>query len=197
MSAKGPVRAAATTRADWETPNDLWERLHAEFHFNVDAAASEANAKGSLPYYGPGQLYPGGRCLGNDAFEADIGEGVTAWCNPPYGRGLNRWCGTFGRWNAAGATVVALLPANTDTEWFSIVWAGAAEIRFMEGRIPFVGTTSSNTGGSMLAVYRPYRSRLRTTPDVSLWDWKRDVARYIAEKTAARAAIVARAKLAD
>lgn len=36
-------------KSDWETPQDLFNKLHDEFHFTLDAAASEHNHK--LPRY--------------------------------------------------------------------------------------------------------------------------------------------------
>lgn len=36
-------------KSDWETPQDLFNRLNDEFHFTLDAAASDLNHK--LPHY--------------------------------------------------------------------------------------------------------------------------------------------------
>lgn len=36
-------------KSDWETPQDLFDKLHEEFHFTLDAAASDHNHK--LPRY--------------------------------------------------------------------------------------------------------------------------------------------------
>jgi hypothetical protein len=35
----------SSKKADWETPQELFERLDAVFHFQLDAAASAANTK--------------------------------------------------------------------------------------------------------------------------------------------------------
>lgn len=36
-------------KSDWETPQDLFDSLNSEFHFTLDAAASDHNHK--LPHY--------------------------------------------------------------------------------------------------------------------------------------------------
>jgi site-specific DNA-methyltransferase (adenine-specific) len=167
MSAPGPVRAADITRDDWETPPALFEALDQEFHFTLDAAANEQNHKCERWLSGP--------CEGGP--ECGCGlcarwEGVV-WLNPPYGRGLNVWITKCADSAADGATVVALLPANTDTDWFALLWGWAAEIRFLRKRVQFVGTTSSNPGGSMVAVFRPALSPLHLPrPIVGLWSWR-------------------------
>ena len=142
MSAQGPARRASTTRTDWETPQDLFAEMDREFRFTLDAAASERNRKCE-------------RYLTEeeDALGADIFDQVV-WCNPPYGD-LLPWVKAFWFWSISGCTVVALLPANTDTEWFRWVWLGAHEIIFLTGRVNFIGSKNGNTGGSMIAIYRP------------------------------------------
>ena len=176
MSAIGPARATATARTDWETPPLLFDLLDQEFRFTLDAAASDANHKCE-------------RFLTEeeDALAADVFNEVV-FCNPPYGKGLMEWIKRFGAWSFNQCTVVALLPANTDTAWFAVCWLFAHEIRFLHGRVQFVGGGNSNTGGSMVVVFRPNPltqvpegspagvTMLRIDPPrVSLWDWRREV----------------------
>lgn len=167
MSAPGPVRAAEDTRSDWETPDKLFRALHLAFGFSIDAAADTENHK--LP------RYLSGPCSDYDGCECGLCEpwwGETVWLNPPYGRGIERWIYKCIK-ESKHTTIVALLPANTDTEWFRLVWWGAAEIWFLKGRVQFVGTTSSNPGGSMVAVFRPRPEGLSISgPSVRLWEWK-------------------------
>ena len=158
MSAPGPNRARAlSSRTDWSTPDHVFMALHNEFRFDIDGAASAENAK-CATWLGPGGIE-------EDAFDF-VAFGDTIFVNPPYGN-LMPWVELFKRWADAGATVVALLPANTDTKWFESVWLFADEIRFVKGRIQFVGTTSSNPGGSMVVVYRGH-SPVTDSPRVSL-----------------------------
>lgn len=165
MSATGDVRRGPSSRDDWETPDNLFQLLHDEFLFTLDAAANATNAK-LATYLGPGGLL-------DNAFSLPAPFDESVWVNPPYGRDLSRWIRLFQQWATEGSTVVALLPANTDTAWFRLVWDAAAEIRFLQGRVQFIGSTSSNPGGSMIAVFR--RKRPNPIPAVSLWDWKAEL----------------------
>lgn len=174
MSAPGNVRAAKDTRSDWETPWPLFRALDREFRFTLDAAATAENRK--CERYLTAE---------EDALKADIFDQVV-WCNPPYGRGLKNWTQAFARWSMNGCTVAALLPANTDTAWFRSVWYWAHEIRLMSGRVNFTGSSSGNTGGNLIAVYRPQVPPVVRrdaagkvvafenfeAPRITLWDWR-------------------------
>ena len=127
----------------WETPQEFFDKLDKEFHFNLDVCALPENAK-CAAYYTPemdGLIQPWyGRC----------------WCNPPYGRGIEKWverayCSAV----EGGAIVVMLLPARTDTRWFHEYIYGKAEIRFVRGRLKFGGSKNSAPFPSMVVVFRP------------------------------------------
>ena len=174
MSAPGPQRASGGGQTTWETPPALFDQLDYEFRFTLDAAASESNRK--CERYITKE---------EDALRADISQEIV-WCNPPYGRGLKKWCTAFAAWSIKGSTVVALLPDATDTEWFARVWFWAHEIRLLTGRVNFVGSRGGNTSGSIIAIYRPQPLvflparpgdpevivRNVVPPRVSLWDWR-------------------------
>lgn len=134
---------------EWATPQAFFDKLNAEFQFDLDAAATFENAKCSL-YYA----------------EADNGislawNPLTVWLNPPYGRGLSAWMKKAHEESRKGATVVCLVPARTDTKWF---WDYCAphEIRFVKGRLKFEGLNADGTRcdaaapfPSMVVVMRP------------------------------------------
>jgi hypothetical protein len=56
--------------------------------------------------------------------------------NPPYGRTIGQWVEKAYRSSLAGATVVCLLPARTDTAWWHDLCM-KGEIRFLRGRVRF------------------------------------------------------------
>ena len=98
---------------EWATPQAIYEALHAEFHFEVDAAATRDNKK-CPAYYGLDHVLP---CY-QDALIADWREVATRhWCNPPYSR-----CREFVAKAAAervrGVLTVMLVAAWTGTRWF-------------------------------------------------------------------------------
>ena len=127
----------------WETPQDLFDRLDAEFGFDLDACALPQNAK-CAAYYTPEQ----------DALSQPW-DGVV-WCNPPYGRNIGKWVQKAREENRRNNNyIVMLLPARTDTRWFHDYILGKAEIRFIRGRLKFGGSKNSAPFPSMVVVFRP------------------------------------------
>src|SRR5690349_10782386 len=105
---------------EWETPQDFFDLLNAEFDFTLDAAATADNAK--CPTY---------------FTEADDGLAQDwtgrVWCNPPYGRGIGNWIKKAAISKAE--LVVMLIPARTDTKaWHRWIFGNdRAEVRFVPG----------------------------------------------------------------
>ena len=124
----------------WETPQDLFDKLNAEFHFDLDVCALPENAK-CEKYYTPeddGLLQP---------------WNGTCWCNPPYGRTIGKWIQKAYETFAGGGTVVMLLPARTDTKWFHEYIYNKAEIRFIKGRLKFGNSKNAAPFPSMIVVF--------------------------------------------
>ena len=94
---------------EWYTPQDLYDRLHAEFDFEIDLAAADENTKCSWFY----------SKTSNSLKKDWSGQFDRGWLNPPYSRGL---CAKFiakaAEERRKGFTTVMLLPARTDTKAF-------------------------------------------------------------------------------
>ena len=125
---------------EWETPQDLFDKLNAEFNFGLDVCATQANSKCFL-FYSSGSLekqWPG--------------KHVAKWCNPPYGRTIGLWV----KKASENPLTVCLLPARTDTRWFHdyIYNKPGVEIRFIKGRLKFGQATNSAPFPSMICVFR-------------------------------------------
>lgn len=131
----------SSDRQDWETPQALFDELNDEFHFSLDAAANADNFK-VLPFYDEG-------C---DGLMADWLS--PTWCNPPYGRDVGKWVRKAYMESLRGVTSVLLLFARTDTAWFHDWVYGKAEIRFIRGRVRFVGADNPAPFPSMIVIYR-------------------------------------------
>ncbi len=132
----------SSQKTQWETPGWLFNELDREFGFNLDVCATEENAKCAM-YFSPE----------DDGLSQDW-MGLTCFMNPPYGRGIGEWIKKAYEENLKGATVVCLLPARTDTRWFHNYIYGKAEIRFLRGRLKFVGAKNSAPFPSMVTVSR-------------------------------------------
>src|SRR5690242_11748450 len=85
----------------WATPQDFFERLNDEFHFDIDVCANDENAK-CAQYYTE---------IENGLLQKWKG---TVWMNPPYGREIAEWIKKAYESSQEGATVVCLIPARTD-----------------------------------------------------------------------------------
>jgi phage N-6-adenine-methyltransferase len=135
----------------WATPKDFFVKLAKEFDFTLDVCALPENAKCNR-YFSPKQ--DGLKQNWSDTF---------VWMNPPYGNpehpckknckkkkcvsrgyhidhyipGIIDWMKKAyeesQRW---GNTIVCLVPARTDTEWWH-KYAMKGEIRLVEGRLKF------------------------------------------------------------
>lgn len=139
----------SSARDDWETPQDLFDELHAEFRFTVDVCALPHNAK-CKRFFSP---------TVDGLSQEWVG---TCWMNPPYGRRIGEWVAKAFRSSLNGATVVCLVPARTDTEWWHRSVARSSEVRLLKGRLRFVGADASAPFPSAVVVFRPPTERWLT-----------------------------------
>jgi site-specific DNA-methyltransferase (adenine-specific) len=111
---------------EWSTPQAIFDELNLEFRFQIDVAASRKNAK-CRRYL-----------TKDDNALARRWAPLRCFMNPPYGRDLPLWMAKAAEEWRAGATVVCLVPARTDTLWFhELALTRSAEIRFIKGRLRF------------------------------------------------------------
>ncbi len=132
-----------TPKDEWGTPQWLFDLLDQEFHFNVDAAATEENTK-CLFFFDDALERPWYE--GDDPELVKDLEGLgmavarTFFLNPPYSAGnIDRFMQKAYEESQKGATVVCLVPCATDTRWWHNYAMKAQEIRFIKGRVRFVG----------------------------------------------------------
>jgi phage N-6-adenine-methyltransferase len=146
----------STGKDDWATPPEVFDPLNAEFRFTLDAAANSTNHKIDY-WFGPDHHNPEHL----DALDVDWGC-HRVWVNPPYSQGLQKqFIAKASEATELGATVVMLLPARTDTRAFhDYIWNQHmhrphrdVEVRFLKGRIKFVGAPASAPFPSMVVVF--------------------------------------------
>lgn len=127
----------------WATPQDFFDNLNKEFHFNLDPCAFPDNAKCSK-YFTP-----------NDDGLLQNWGGYVTFCNPPYGRKLYDWVKKcYDESKKPDTQVVMLIPARTDTRYFhEFIYHKAKEIRFIRGRLKFGGSKNSAPFPSMVVVF--------------------------------------------
>jgi phage N-6-adenine-methyltransferase len=126
--------------AEYETPQDFFDELDSEFHFNTDVCATRENAKAAIYF-----------TKEDDGLEK-YWNGV-CWMNPPYGRVIGKWIKKAYESARGGATIVCLVPARTDTAWWHD-YCMKGEIRFIRGRLKF-NNMDSAPFPSAIVIFRP------------------------------------------
>jgi phage N-6-adenine-methyltransferase len=124
----------------WSTPQDKFDELDYEFDFDCDVCATADNAK-CVKYFTKEE----------DGLQQEWTG--TCWMNPPYGRAIKKWVQKAYESSLAGATVVCLLPARTDTAWWHD-YCIKGEIRFLRGRLKFGGQKNSAPFPSAIVIFR-------------------------------------------
>lgn len=135
-----------SARDDWQTPECVLERVRQVADIGLDpcpgangnhvGAANVAKGNGlALPW--------------RPMVQAD----ELVYVNPPYGIAILEWmrkCAFEARY---GVEIVALVPARTDTRWFSIIWRTSQAVCFWRGRLTFVGAKDSAPFPSAVAYW--------------------------------------------
>lgn len=118
--------AHSSNRHDWGTPKELFNELDKEFNFTLDVCAVSWNAK-CQNYFSP-----------EDDGLSSSWRGHTCFMNPPFGRAIRDWIEkAYTEHIKYGITVVAVIPARTDTTYWHDFIEGKAEVRFIKGRLKY------------------------------------------------------------
>ena len=134
----------SSARQDWATPQDLFDELNEEFHFNLDPCANAENHKCERYFT-----------------EEDNGL-LQEWGDLPFSaihhtaqsqRGNGSKSATT-KSRKPGSVVVMLIPARTDTKAFHKYIYNKAEVRFIKGRLKFGGSKDAAPFPSMLVIFR-------------------------------------------
>jgi site-specific DNA-methyltransferase (adenine-specific) len=125
------------------TPETVFEQLNKEFKFNLDAAADFKNRKCKL-YFNEK----------DNAFSKNwnVLPQTIVWLNPPNGRNYKKWIQKAVK-ESDKCTVVCLLPATTEADWFKEYVFARAEVRFINKRLKFDGHLTGSTKGSMVVIF--------------------------------------------
>ena len=126
-----------------ETPIDLFNLLDKEFHFTLDPCATPKNTK-CIKFYTKEQ----------NGLIQDWSKEVV-FCNPPYGKGMTDWIKKSITESSLGATIVVLIPARTNTNWWNNLCMKADEIRFITGRPKFENMKHGLPFPLVLLIFRP------------------------------------------
>jgi site-specific DNA-methyltransferase (adenine-specific) len=142
---KRRLRALFTSRSEeWATPADTFRDLDAEFGpFTLDPCATPENAKTPTFF------------TRSENGLAQPWAPHRVFMNPPYGRTIGLWMAKARKEAKAGALVVALVHARTDTRWWHEHVSRADEVRFLRGRLRFGSAEASAPFPSAVVVFGP------------------------------------------
>jgi len=124
------------------TPDDLYNILDNEFHFDFDPCPTFISARvdqtcSLAPFDG-----------------LTISWKKSNYCNPPYNN-QTAWVEKAYNESLKNKTCVMLLPARTDTKLFhEFIFKKAREIRFIKGRLKFKQYTNSAPFPSMIVIFK-------------------------------------------
>lgn len=138
---------------EWETPPEIFDPLDAEFDFDLDPCASADNLKCQI-YFDEAQD-------GLRKLWAELGY-KSAFINPPFSK-LKDWIEKCAYESSKGMTCVMLIPSRTDTKaWHTYIYdtkrwrfRPGVEVRFLPGRIKFVGGSHCAPFPSCIVIFRP------------------------------------------
>ena len=128
MKEKIKIAAFLSSKSiEWSTPQEFFNELNEEFHFNLDPCSTDKNAKCKKHF-----------TIKDDGLSKDWG-GQRVFCNPPYGKEISKWVRKcYYESRKPDTLVVMLIPARTDTSYFhDFIYGKAKEIRFIRGRLHF------------------------------------------------------------
>ena len=138
----------SSTSENWETPQELLERLYSVFGaFDLDPCSPCSNGR-TAPV--KAKVY---------YTEADDGLSLTwfgtVYMNPSYNRCLSRWTAKAKAEVEQGnaEVVIGLIPARTDTEYWHRDIVGSASVLFLKGRLKFGNTEQVAPFPSCLVVW--------------------------------------------
>lgn len=130
----------------WGTPQWLFDALNKEFGFTLDPCSTHENAKCAQHY-----------TTQENGLLKDWGT-ESVFMNPPYSE-CDDWMRKAYGAAQEGATVVCLVPARTDTDWWHR-YAMKGEVRLLKGRLRFGDAEANAPFPSAVIVFRPRAFKL-------------------------------------
>lgn len=137
------------SRTDWQTPDHVLNLVRKVGRIMLDPCTTYENptaAQAFLTAEVDGLSRP---------WHCADGEPIgLIYCNPPYGRAIGKWVNKCGDESLLHkGTVIALVPANTDTAWYDDAIESADAVCEVRGRLRFKGAPGPAMFGSAVFYY--------------------------------------------
>lgn len=156
MPRKVPSQGKDKNAGVYPTPRSFLDVVEREFGpIKFDLAASAENA-----------VAPSYFTEADDSLAQDwSGIEKWAWLNPPYDH-IGRWAKKCALEAVKGASIIMLVPASVGSNWYRDWVEGWATVRFLNGRITFVGHDDPYPKDLMLCIYGGEKASPKT------WNWR-------------------------
>ncbi len=143
MNKQTQVVMFSSKTGQWATPQEFFNKLDWRFGpFDLDPCATPHNTKCANFY-----------TEAEDGLSKDW-TGHTAFINPPYGRGIDKWIKkAYEAAQKPDTKIVMLIPARTDTRYWHDYVMKASEIYFVKGRLKFGNSDNSAPFPSAVVVF--------------------------------------------
>jgi len=131
---------------EWGTPQHFFDKLEDIFgKFTLDPCSNDSNYKVKMRF-----------TERDDGLSKDW-AGNMVFMNPPYGRAIKEWIKkAYEEGQKNDTTVVALIPARTDTRYWHDYVMKADAIYFVKGRLKFGNGEGSAPFPSAVVVFRQH-----------------------------------------
>jgi len=144
---------------EWETPRELFIELDKEFNFTLDPCATKENTKCKKFYTSK-----------EDGLKQSW-EGEKVFVNPPYGSEIKKWVKKcYEESKKPNTIIVLLIPARTDTSYFHDYIYKKTELRFIRGRLKFLGNQNGSGSApfpSMICIFALKKNETNTNTNSS------------------------------
>ena len=125
-----PYDRRKISNQDAQTPQELYQQLDSEFHFDFDPCPNSPSFNG-----------------------LEVEWGRSNYVNPPYSDKVS-WIKKAIQESRKGKLAVMLLPVDTSTKWFhDLILRYSDEIRFIKGRLRFTQYDAPAKFASMIIVF--------------------------------------------
>tara|TARA_Y100000310_G_scaffold335578_1_gene417936 strand:- start:60 stop:542 length:483 start_codon:yes stop_codon:yes gene_type:complete len=144
MNKKTQQTMFSSKSKEWSTPQHFFDKLDDMFGpFTLDPCANSSNYKVTAHFTEK-----------DDGLDQDWG-GEVVFMNPPYGRAIKDWIKkAYEESQKKNTTVVALIPARTDTKYWHDYVLKAHQLYFVKGRLKFGNGENSAPFPSAVVVFR-------------------------------------------
>ena len=133
----------ASLSQEYETPDELFNILNNEFHFNIDICASEKNHKLDNYY-----------SKNDDCFTKNWN--TTSWINPEFIRVKKFVKKAYEDSTKFGSTIVMLVLSKTNTNWWRDYVMNSKEVRFINQKLQFKGTPQGLRFPACIVIFEPH-----------------------------------------